>query len=410
MSETSDSEIAEKKDDDARKEINISEEDTEVDSLDNPETGEVDEASTDSSDLETPVETEDAATEDAEDNLEVASSDEVDEASTDSSDLETPVETEDAATEDAEDNLEVASSDEVDEASTDSSDLETPVETEDAATEDAEDNLEVASSDEVDEASTDSSDLETPVETEDAATDEAKDADDKPDKDDLSESQDPSQISEILESLGSVSEKVDKLSNPTSQQLNQAKTLILTLAGITGMVMIAAITFFIVMSISISQKVDELDRVLMAVAKRGIQLGDGIETIAEMDSKLIEVIEQNSPIPSSLSNIETQLITHGRTIIEKNENTKSSIKIQSNSILSGQDRIEKKLATEFDRLKKLINQSVDFDPLMKEHLELKNQVKSLSKTVTNVESKVQDLYVIKQAEMENAYRQLIGDD
>ena len=78
MSETSDSEIAEKKDDDARKEINISEEDTEADSLDNPETDEVDEGSTDSSDLETPVETEDAATEDAEDNLEVASSDEVD--------------------------------------------------------------------------------------------------------------------------------------------------------------------------------------------------------------------------------------------------------------------------------------------------------------------------------------------
>ena len=302
MSETSDSEIAEKKDDDARKEINISEEKTEADSLDNPET------------------------------------------------------------------------------------------------------------DGVDERSTDSSDLETPVETEDAATDEAKDADDKPDKDDLSESQDPSQISEILESLGSVSEKVDKLSNPTSQQLNQAKTLILTLAGITGMVMIAAITFFIVMSINISQKVDELDRVLMAVAKRGIQLGDGIETIAEMDSKLIEVIEQNSPVPSSLSNIETQLITHARTIIEENENTKSAIKIQSNSILSGQDRIEKELATEFDRLKKLINQSVDFDPLMKEHLELKNQVKSLNKTVTNVESKVQDLYVIKQAEMENAYRQLTGGD
>ena len=338
MSETSDSEIAEKKDDDARKEINISEENTEENSLDNPET------------------------------------------------------------------------DGVDERSTDSSDLETPVEAEDAATEDAEDNLEVASSDEVDEASTDSSDLETPVETEDAATDEAKDADDKPDKDDLSESQDPSQISEILESLGSVSEKVDKLSNPTSQQLNQAKTLILTLAGITGMVMIAAITFFIVMSVSISQKVDELDRVLMAVAKRGIQLGDGIETIAEMDSKLIEVIDQNNPIPSTLSNIEAQLFTHGRTIIEKDENINTTVKTQSNTILTGQDRIKKELAAEFERLKKLINQSVDFDPLMKEHLELKNQVESLNKIVTNVESKVQDLYVIKQAEMENAYRQLTSGD
>ena len=345
MSETSDSETTEKKDDDARKETNLPEGNTEAESLDNPKTDEVDASPTDSSDLETSEETQDTVLEGIDD-----------------------------------------------------------------AEVDAEDNLEEASMDEVEEDSADSSNLETTSKIKGSVTDEATDADDKPDKGDLSESHDSSQISEILEGLVSVSEKVDKLSNPTSQQLNQAKSLILALAGITGMVMIAAITFFIVMSVSISQKVDELDRVLMAVAKRGIQLGDGIETIAEMDSKHIEVIDQNNPIPSTLSNIEAQLFTHGRTIIEKDENINTTVKTQSNTILTGQDGIKKELAAEFERLKKLINQSVDFDPLMKEHLELKNQVESLNKIVTNVESKVQELYVIKQAEMENAYKQLTSGD
>ncbi len=352
MSETSDSEITEKKDDDVTEETNLSADNTEADSLDNPEAD---------------------------------SSDEVDEGPTDASDLETSVETEDAATEQTED-------------------------VEDDAEVDVEDNLEDALVDEVDESSTDSFDLETTPETKDSLTDEAEDADDDSGKDELFEGQDSSQISVILENLETVSEKVNKLSNPTSQQLNQAKSLVLTLAGITGFVMIAAITFFIVMSISISQKVDELDRVLMAVAKRGIQLGNGIETIAEMDRKLIEVIEQNNSIPLSLSNIEAQLVTHGRTIIEKDENTRSAVKTQASSMLTGQDRIKNELGAEFDRLKKLINESVDFDPLMKEHLELKNKVESLNQMVTNVESKVQDLYVIKQAEMENAYRQLTRGD
>lgn len=388
MSETSDGGTTEKKDDDATKETNPSEENPEADPIDNPGANSFDEfgeSSTDSSDLEAPAATEDLATdatEDSEDNPEADSPDEADESSKDSSVHEAPVETQDTASEKIGDDAE----------------------------EHGEDNLEVASTDEVDKGSTDSSDLETTPETKDSLTDKAADPDDHSDEDDLSVSLGSSQISVILENLASVSKKVNKLSNPTSRQLNQAKNLVLTLAGITGIVMIAAITFFIVMSTSISQKIEELDRVLMAVAKRGIQLGDGIETIAEMDSKLIEVIDQNNSIPSSLSNIEAQLVSHGRTIIEKEENTRSAVKTQVNSMLNGQDRIKNELGEEFDRLKKLINESVDFDPLMKEHVELKNQVESLNKMVTNVESKVQDLYVIKRAEMENAYRQItIGD-
>ena len=214
----------------------------------------------------------------------------------------------------------------------------------------------------------------------------------------------------IKESLRSVSEKIDKLENPTHTQLSKAKGLILMLSGITGIVMIAAITFFIIMSMSISQKVAELDRVLIAVAKRGIQLGDGIETLAEMENKLVEVIEQNNPIPSSLANIETQLISHGRTLIEKEADTRSVVQDQAESIITRQNSIKKELGAEFDGLERRVNELINLKPLINEHSQLKKQLESLNEAVLNIESKIQDLYAIKQAEMENAYIELTNGD
>ena len=44
------------------------------------------------------------------------------------------------------------------------------------------------------------------------------------------------------------------------------------------------------------------------------------------------------------------------------------------------------------------------------HSELKKQLESLNQAVLNMESKIQDLYIIKQAEMENAYIELTNGD
>ena len=257
-----------------------------------------------------------------------------------------------------------------------------------------------------DESQTETSEPEATSEEGDSTGDETEEAETSADTEDPPENQEASGLSLIEEHLRSVNTKIDKLANPTDRQLNKAKGLILMLSGITGIVMIASITFFIVMAMSISQKVNELDRVLMAVAKRGIQLGDGIETIAEMENKLVEVIEQNSPIPSSLANIETQLITHGRTLIEKEAETRSVVQDQAESIITSQNGIKNELGAEFDGLERLVNKLGNLNPLIKEHSELKKQLESLNQAVLNVETKVHDLYVIKQAEMENAYREL----
>ena len=192
-------------------------------------------------------------------------------------------------------------------------------------------------------------------------------------------------VGSIQEGLKGINEKIDGLNNPTDRRLSQAKGLILILSGITGIVMIASITFFIVMAISISQKVAELDRVLMAVAKRGIQLGDGIETIVEMETKLVEVIEQNNPIPSSLANIESQLFTHGQALIEKEAETRTVLRNQTESIKTQQNNIKDELGSEFDGLERRVNELVNLKPLAKEHSEIKKQLESLNQAVLNME-------------------------
>ena len=200
--------------------------------------------------------------------------------------------------------------------------------------------------------------------------------------------------------------KLDNLANPYEQQLKQAKNLILTLSGVTGIVLVVSITFFIVMSMSIAQKVDELDRVLMAVAKRGIQLADGIETIAEMEVKIQKVIEQTDEVRLNLSELENSLTQSSQELKLEGKSAQETISKQNSNVLKGQESMLKTLTGGVDELEKLIEKSVKLGPLEKGQSALEMQVKDLGKTLVTIEKKVQDLYVIKQAEMESVLKGL----
>jgi hypothetical protein len=210
----------------------------------------------------------------------------------------------------------------------------------------------------------------------------------------------------INSNLKGIEKEISRLAHPTDQHLDKAKRLILMSSGVTGIVLVASITFFIVMSVSIAQKVDDLDRVLMAVAKRGIQLADGIEIIAEMEGKLSEVIDQNGQIIPGLSSIEMQITSVGQNLTDSEEQTRAVMKDQSASILKSQGKIENSLNVEVNGLEELIKKSVKVKLLGREHSALKSQLEKITNSVTNVETKVQDLYVIKQAEIETAYKGL----
>jgi hypothetical protein len=214
----------------------------------------------------------------------------------------------------------------------------------------------------------------------------------------------------INSNLKGIEKEISQLAHPTDQHLDKAKRLILMLSGVTGIVLVASITFFVVMSVSIAQKVDDLDRVLMAVAKRGIQLADGIEIIAEMEGKLSEVIDQNGKIIPGLSGIEIQVSSVGKNLTNSEEQTRSAMREQSASILKSQSRMGDRLNVEVSGLEELIKKSVKLKPLAQDHSALKSQLERINNSVTNVEAKVQDLYVIKQAEIETAYKGLSGSE
>ena len=175
--------------------------------------------------------------------------------------------------------------------------------------------------------------------------------------------QDASNLGLIEETLEKVHAKVKDLKDPSDREWTKAKSLILLLSGITGLVMISAITFFIVMSVTISQKVAELDRVMLAVAKRGMQLGDGIESIVEMESKLLEIIEQNNPIPSSLADIERKLSRHGETLVNNDESVRTLLQSQIALTLENQNGVKTEMVANIGELQKDLIKPVSYTHL-----------------------------------------------
>ena len=215
--------------------------------------------------------------------------------------------------------------------------------------------------------------------------------------------QDASNLGLIEETLEKVHAKVKDLKDPSDREWTKAKSLILLLSGITGLVMISAITFFIVMSVTISQKVAELDRVMLAVAKRGMQLGDGIESIVEMESKLLEIIEQNNPIPSSLADIERKLSRHGETLVNNDESVRTLLQSQIALTLENQNGVKTEMVANIGELQKDLIKLINYEPLIMEQSQIRQELENLNATVIEMQGKVHDLYVIKQAEIESAY-------
>jgi len=215
--------------------------------------------------------------------------------------------------------------------------------------------------------------------------------------------QDASNLGLIEATLEKVHAKVKDLKDPSDREWTKAKSLILLLSGITGLVMISAITFFIVMSVTISQKVAELDRVMLAVAKRGMQLGDGIESIVEMESKLLEIIDQNNPIPSSLADIERKLSRHEETLVSNDKSVRTLLQSQMALTLENQNGVKTEMVANIGELQRDLIKLINYEPLIMEQSQIRQELENLNATVIEMQGKVHDLYVIKQAEIESAY-------
>ena len=142
---------------------------------------------------------------------------------------------------------------------------------------------------------------------------------------------------------------------------------------------------------------------MLAVAKRGMQLGDGIESIVEMESKLLEIIEQNNPIPSSLADIESQLSRHGETLVNNDKSIRTLLQSQIALTLENQNGVKAEMVANIDDLQRDLIKRINYEPLIMEQSQSRQELENLNATVIEMQGKVHDLYVIKQAEIESAY-------
>jgi len=218
----------------------------------------------------------------------------------------------------------------------------------------------------------------------------------------------PSTNGEVLQKLASISGEVKKLATRDFEQLERAKKLIYTLSGITSIVLIASITFFVVMASSVSQKIGELDRVLMAVAKRGIQLADGIETVTEMEVSVLELMDQNSLILADISSTQEKIESLKTEVERLSVSNLNRLSEASDKLLeAGQSNLSN-VSQRLDSLDAKLRANDEVKALLANQKAIETQVRSMKNVMVKLDENVKDLYVIRQAEVESIYQDLMN--
>ena len=197
---------------------------------------------------------------------------------------------------------------------------------------------------------------------------------------------------------------IDRTLAVTSEQINKAKTLIYVTSAITGFVLVVSILFYVALSVQLSQKTNELDRMLLAVAKRGIQLGDGIERIADVENYLLDLQNSQSLLKTDVGKLDET----GQSLDQKLAKTEATLlNTFSKEVASNRD-IEakniKSLLSELASLKRNQQELSKLGKIDKNQEKISLEVRKLESRMLEMQAKVNDLYIIRQAELNAALK------
>jgi arsenate reductase-like glutaredoxin family protein len=162
------------------------------------------------------------------------------------------------------------------------------------------------------------------------------------------------------------------------------------------------------MASSVSQKIGELDRVLMAVAKRGIQLADGIETVTEMEVSVLELMDQNSLILADISSTQEKIESLKTEVERLSASNLNRLSEASDKLLeAGQSNLSN-VSQRLDSLDAKLRANDEVKALLANQKAIETQVRSMKNVMVKLDENVKDLYVIRQAEVESIYQDLMN--
>ena len=197
---------------------------------------------------------------------------------------------------------------------------------------------------------------------------------------------------------------IKQILESTSQQIDNARKLIYVTSGITGFVLVISILFYIVLSMQLSQKTDELDRVIMGVAKRGMQLGDGIEKLVGVQDQLLSMEGQQSLIISDLEVLKSNTQLHSRDISGLETAIGSEIQVKGDEILKLSEAQKEIVLGELKTLGKMKNQLALLKQVENNQKAIRKSMAEDRSVVSDIQQKVSDLYIIRKAELTETYK------
>ena len=197
---------------------------------------------------------------------------------------------------------------------------------------------------------------------------------------------------------------IDRTLSVTSEQISKAKKLIYVTSAITGLVLVVSILFYVALSVQLSQKTSELDRMLLAVAKRGIQLGDGIERIADVENYLLDLQNNQSLLKTDVGKLDET----GQSLDQKLAKTEATLLDTFSKEVASNRAIEakniKSLLSELASLKRNQQELSKLRKIDKSQEKISLEVRKLESRMLEMQAKVNDLYIIRQAELNAALK------
>lgn len=194
---------------------------------------------------------------------------------------------------------------------------------------------------------------------------------------------------------------IDRTLAKTTEQIQTARKLIYATGGIGAFVLIFSVLFYVLMSVQLSTKTDELNQMLLALGKRGIQLGDGIEELVKIEDEIIEMRGTHSLLINDIAALESANAAQFSNLEGLVVTLKGSVDD------SQQELSELRTSTESIKpyLKDDLNQSraalvTEFSETKRQQAQLSVQVDRLAKQQAELATKVDDLYLIQRAVLE----------
>ena len=197
---------------------------------------------------------------------------------------------------------------------------------------------------------------------------------------------------------------IKQILESTSQQIDNARKLFYITSGITAFVLVISILFYVVLSMQLSQKTDELDRVIMAVAKRGIQLGDGIEKLVGVQDQLLSMEGQQSLIISDLEVLKSNTQLHSGDISGLGTAIGSEIQVKGDEILKLSEAQKEIVLEELKTLGKMKNQLALLTQVENNQKAIRKSMAEDRSVASDIQQKVSDLYIIRKAELTETYK------